>query len=90
MIRYAIRMKKNGKLLGVFSESNDGHEFCVSVTYRLQLDEDDPIWMVDSREKAERVISKPEKWFNAGYETPVHNFKSEDLEVVKLNITIGE
>ena len=47
------------------------------------------MWLVDSVEHAEFVRNFPTEWFNAGYETPSHDFESDDLEVVSVEIVVN-
>jgi len=86
MKKYALRHIKSGKLLGFIATSNSDGAFCVDVAFTLDLDEQ--LWTVDSRDVAEKVRKESEKWYNAHWESPQHNFKANELEVVELNITI--
>ena len=90
LAKYGLRHKKFDRILGVSLKSNDGQAFCVSTT--TELDENsDEMWLVDTALNAEYVRQFSTEWYNACHETPSHSFKSEDLEVVKIEIiTIEE
>lgn len=87
MVRFGLREKKSGKVLGYSVVANDPDGYCGAVSYTLEAGED-PIWLVDHIEDAEYVRRYSTEWFNAGYESPEHNFKPEDLEVVEVELVV--
>ena len=86
--KYGLMEKSTGKLLTYYYSHNDNAEFCVDDTYKLTSNTiGDNIWMVDHKKIANLAkISTP--WFNADYESPNHDFKEEDLQVVKITLSI--
>ncbi len=87
---YGLRLisgKYKGKILGYRVSSNDAADFCGSTNTTLDEYEDN-MWLVDTAENAEYVRQVSTKWYNAGHETPKHNFKPEQLEVCKVEIEI--
>jgi hypothetical protein len=85
VIKYGLRLKKTGEILGFTTEpSNDS--FSVGTIHRLDIHENN-MWLVDEPENAEYVRMFSTDWYNASYETPDHAFKSEELEVVKVELT---
>jgi len=46
------------------------------------------LWFVDTAENAEWVRQNSTEWYNAGHDTPTHDFKPNELEVVEINVTI--
>lgn len=90
MKKYAILHKKSNKLMTFSTTANDDGEFCTSVEYSIELySPDEPIWMVDTREKAEYVANTDTAWYNAGYDTPRNSYAGEELEVVEIKISIS-
>lgn len=89
--KYALK-HKSGNLLSYLTSSNDGGDFCESISYSLHISESDPVWLVDEEIYAQYVKFHSTKWYNAGYNTPSHDFKPEDLTVVKYEqeVTITE
>lgn len=84
-IKYGLRSKKTKKILGYREESNDGCDFCQSIS--TYLDEvNDRMWLVDLPENAEFVRQCSTSWYNAGYDTPSHEYDAEELEVVEVKI----
>lgn len=85
MIKYGLRVKKTGKVLGFSTSSNEDGDFCVDVSYELDQYQDNK-WLVDDPNLAAYVAKFSTKWFNAGYNTPKHRFKEDELEVVTIEI----
>lgn len=85
-IKYALKHKKTNTLLGYYSTSNEGGDFCGDTSYTL-CTSGDRTWYADNPIQAEYVRNNSTKWYNAGYETPSHNFKANELAVVKVEIT---
>lgn len=82
---YGLRRKKTGILLGVYTTSNAGGDMCGDESYHLTECADVP-WMVKTKLEASYVRMFSTPWYNAGYETPINDFKPEELEVVKIEI----
>jgi hypothetical protein len=85
---YGLRNIKTKKPLGVDYTSNDGEEFCVSVSFQFEETGSIPIWLVNSHEVAERALAVAVKWNGAGYETPELNrpLKNSEHEVFEVEI----
>ena len=87
MKKYGLRHKKTGNIIGFDVSSNgDDADFCGDLEYSLCEYEKEKIWMVDTPEHATWVAENSTKWYNAGYNTPNHNFKSGELEVIEIEI----
>ena len=87
LIRYGLKEKKTGNLLGFYSKSNPEDGECCDVEYSLESRSYyGKLWLIDDKNHAEWVRNYPTEWYNAEYYSPNHNFKSEDLEVVEVNI----
>lgn len=82
---YGLRHKKGGALLGVYTTSNAGSDCCEGESYHLTKCADVP-WMVKTKLEASYVRMFSTPWYNARYETPINDFKPEELEVVKIEI----
>ena len=87
---YGLKHKESGNLIKFFTTSNRGGDFCVDYSYNLVEDNDNgdlgSLWLVNDPLIAEYVRNFSTKWYNAGMESPYHNFKPEELEVVKVVI----
>jgi hypothetical protein len=83
---YGLRHIQSKQLLTFTTSSHGDGEFCVDVEYRLRINADDPIWLVPDEETATAATISTD-WYNADYTSPSHNFKSEELEVVKFNLS---
>jgi len=77
-IAFGLRNKKNGKMLGVSTESN------VENTIHRLDDYPDSNWEVQTAEHAEYVRLHTSEWYVAGYDTPINIYKPSELEVVKI------
>lgn len=88
-IKYALKLKKTGKLLTYEESSNEGKDFCGNITVELST-YGDRIWYADTPEQAEYVRHYSTEWYNAGYDTPNHPYDIEDLITVKVEIEIIE
>lgn len=89
-IRYGLRYKKDGKLLGFETERNPEGSESVSFSYHLSYGEEDRIWLVESPEHAEFVRQNSTPWYNADYECPMNDFDVEELQVVRVITVINE
>lgn len=87
MKKYGLRFKKTGKLLGMSFSSNAGGDFCGDVEVSLR-DGGSCFWLVNTPEHAEYVRLNSTKWYNAGFESPSHRFKPEELEVVRVEAEV--
>lgn len=86
---HGIRNRETKVALGVTAESNDGGEFCVSVAFKFVEDSFFPcnVWLVDSRDKAERALRNNTEWYNAGWEAPMHGYvKMDTMEIFEVEI----
>ena len=88
IIKYALKYVKSNTLLGFNIQSNGDEDFCNDLQHSLDIHEDN-IWLVDKIEMAEYVKNNSTEWYNAGYNTPSHQFKPNELEVVKVTINVG-
>jgi hypothetical protein len=84
-IKEGYGLRRKGTLLGVYTTSNAGGDCCGDESYHLTECADVP-WMVKTKLEASYVRMFSTPWYNAGYETPMHEFKPEELEVVKIEI----
>lgn len=82
---YALRHIASQDLLGWYTTANEDAQFCVSTSFTISFG--DIPWLVPLKDWAVQARLAPTKWYNASYETPDHNFKPEELEVVELNIS---
>jgi hypothetical protein len=85
-IKYGLRVKKTGEMVRYETYSNGDDYEGVGVSYMLTAYKSDPIWLVDSAEHAGYVRQFSTERYNAGFESPTHNFNPEDLEVVKVTM----
>lgn len=86
---YGLLYKPKNIILGVSSSSNAGGHDCHDETYTLSMYEDENIpWIVDDELTAAYVRMFSTPWYNAGYDTPVNDFKPEDLEVIQIEIKV--
>ena len=83
---YGLRHKRSGELLGVYTTSNAGSDCCGEESYHLSTCNSNIPWMVKTKLEASYVRMFSTPWYNAGYETPINDFKPEELEVVKIEI----
>lgn len=82
-IKYALKLKKKGILLGYYTTPNHGdacdNQYILSET-------NSNIWYVDTKEHAEYVRNHSTEWYNAVYDTPTHDYKANELAIVKMEI----
>jgi len=88
-VKYALRHKKKKELVTYYTTSNEGGDFCGDTTCHLSTGSE-KTWYAASPEHAEYVRKYSTRWYNAGYETPNHDFEPGELEVVKVTITVDE
>jgi len=88
MTFYGIRNKKTHKTCGFSSVSNENAEDCVDITFNLELNSKDNVWLVPEKAMAEQTIKYNTEWYNAGYTSPSRdkNFTPDDYEVFEINI----
>lgn len=82
---YALKLKGTDKLLGFESSTNEG-DFCVDITYEL-CEYSEKIWVVQSKEIAERVSKTTQKHYNADFQSPINKYIGQ-LEVVELTVEV--
>lgn len=80
---YALRHKESGGLLTLHITSNSGGDCCGDVTYELWTG-GNAIWRVDDAIHAEYVRNFSTEWYNADYDSPKHDYRPEELEVVEI------
>lgn len=83
-LKYGLREKKTGKLVGLNARANSEDCDGVSVTYTLSKYADGGAWLVDEPEHAEYVRQNSTEWYNAGVDTPENDFEPNELEVVRV------
>ena len=78
----------------VETSSNRDSDYCCDIQHILSLpskysDGEGDVWCVDEMSGATYVKHNSTSWFNAGYETPTHEFKPEELEVVEYEVIVN-
>jgi len=86
-IKYGLRLKNTGELLGVSASSNEGSDCCVDTAYTLSTGCDNQ-WLVEDKLQAAYVRMFSTEWYNADYDTPINPYKPEEVEVVKVTMNI--
>lgn len=81
---YALKLKESDKLLGFDVESNDGADFCVSMSYEL-CEYSHRIWTTTSEENAIAVANSSSEYYNADYDSLINKYIGR-IEVVALTI----
>lgn len=85
---YCLKHKASGELIGYYTSSNNPGDDCVDVQYVLTEGvTDGRLWYVDDKYQAEYVRNFSTSWYNAGHDTPTHDFDADELEVVEVEIT---
>ena len=81
---YGLRYKTTKELVRVRTDSNCGGEFCCDEQHILTCERNDDyeVWEVEHIQHAEWVRQFNTEWYNAGYETPSHSFKADELEII--------
>jgi len=82
--KYRLRDKKTKKVLEYSWTSNKEGNFCVPSTCELHKSWDGNKWLIDSPTRAEYIRNFSTEWYNADYDTPNHDLKPEELEVVEV------
>lgn len=85
MIKYALYDKVNKSYIEFSASANEDpyNCDCVDVLFSLSRGEDQ-IWLSNTYEKADYVRKHSTIWYNAGYNTPEHNLKVNDIEIRKV------
>lgn len=88
---YTLRNKKDGCLVEIYANTNEGSGWCVTISYSFYNRGQyitSGYWFVSTREIAEEALSKSTDWYNASFETPEHSdsFNKKDYEVIEINI----
>lgn len=81
---YALKLKGTGKLLGFDVESNNGADFCVSMSYEL-CEYSHRIWTTSSEANAIAVANSTSEYYNADYDSLINKYIGR-IEVVALTI----
>lgn len=82
IVKYGLMHIAKNKILGYEAEVLDA-EFTVGIAHSLSTDEDNE-WLVDNAEHAEYVRQNSTEYYNADYDTPVNEYKPEELKVVMV------
>ena len=78
---FYLREKETRKILEYETRSNAGGDCCVPAEYVLTDNGESPWCLTDvDRVIYVKYVSTP--WYNADYDTPHHDYKPEELEVV--------
>lgn len=86
MIFYGIKEKKTGKILGVECSGNPSDaDFCGSYEASLYASNDTP-WFHSNKERVQKIIDNPPKWYNSSVDSPQHSYKPEELEIFEVEI----
>ena len=85
MVMHGLRHKETGNLCGFDVSSNYGADFAVDVAFCLSKFSNENVWLVPSREMAEKAAVTNTNWYNAGYNTPENPYVGE-LEVVEVTL----
>ena len=85
---YALRHRYTKDIMRFSQQSNEDATECVSVSFSLEMNEYDPIWVVADEMVADRAARGHNEWYNAEFETP-QNHWAGDLEVVELVVKEG-
>jgi len=72
---YCLRLVKTRQILTL--------ETLRDSCYALSVDETNPVWTQNLKESAEWVRRNPTRHFESLYDTPAHNYKPEELEVIE-------
>ena len=85
---YGLRHKVTKNPLGVDSRANDPEAESCSVSFTFQMIGSIPVWLVLSREYAERALTHSPAWYNADYMTPEwpSSNRAKDYEVFEVEI----
>lgn len=86
-----FRLVKDGNPLYLSSSSNDGADFCNDRSFELvDWETDEGFFQVDSYDEALFVKHNSTDWYNSSEERPVHNFKADELTIVRVEMTIKQ
>ena len=86
--RYGIRHKPTGNLMEIDVYVIYFEDYAQKQFVLEEYAYGNALWLVTRKEVAEKAIKEHVIEENAGYETPYHRFKPEDLEVVEVNIDV--
>jgi len=81
--KYGLRFKKTGEVLGYYTTSNSGLDFCGNESYMLTAGNEEK-WLVDTSYMAEYVRQHSTPWHNTERDIPENPYASKTLEVVKV------
>lgn len=87
-VKFGLLYKPTKTLVQVEVESNCD-EFSNGTQYNLISKLGQTTWLVNTQIHAEFVRNQSTRWYNSSYDTPTHNFKPEELEVVEVEIIIN-
>lgn len=77
-------VSKNGKFATLDVSSNNGETYCNANTVTIEESSiGDVVWVVQSREHAEKVLNNPSEWYNSGLShpmvSPLHSWQVVEL-----------
>lgn len=85
-IRYGLRLKKSGDILGCDVRSNGTvqEEYSSANELSYYLTDNDRLWLVNSKDQVEDVKFKSVNMYESSYDYPEHYYKPEELEIVEV------
>jgi hypothetical protein len=90
IIKYAIKDKTTGKLMGFSTRSNVDGEFCTDIAFSLEKGHEDNVWLANTHQEAENARTIDTKWYNACYSTPENYYADkkykDNFEVVEVRL----
>jgi hypothetical protein len=86
LIKYGLRHKESKVILSVTTFEYQLYDDWEVKAYELAIDYG--IWLVDTKKEAEYVKNNKVKRQESEYYRPINPYKSEELEVVKVDINI--
>jgi len=84
-VKYGLYHIEKKEMLGFYSRSNEGSDFCNDSTVVLSTSCDNE-WLSDTAEYAEWVRVFKQQWYNSSEECPVNPYEPYELKVVKVYI----
>jgi len=95
---YGVRHKETHRVLGWECSPNTG-DFCVDICFAFEWAGDwAPVWLVSTRAKAEKALAFSPCWYNASYDSPMHDYVvredspplSETCEVYEVDLAVED
>lgn len=85
IVKYGLAIKGTNEPLG-FSYQVGGTDLCTDIEFEFE-EQADNVWLVDTKEEAEKARDTNPEWYNAYYSSPLH-IKGKELEVVKITLKV--